>query len=300
MLMATLPKMSKEECKLLTFRFTGSDGCMVKNETLTSGTIGKKVKLEFSEEWRNLKKTAVFMAGSVTRDVLDVSDEVVIPADVLAVPLKQLYVGVYGVSLDGSVTSTIRVPGPMIALGTDPAGDEGSDPSLPIWAQLQGMIGELRNLNTDDRSNLVSAVNEAMNISGGAGGYYTPVVTQPTGNTMKISFAPSVATMPNLEPVTITLPGSDSGQNDAGIYVGDTAPEDISLLWVDTADSKEDEDSVAKAIEAALVEAKESGEFNGADGQDGYTPVRGTDYWTAADIAEIKSYVDTAILGGAW
>ena len=39
---------------------------------------------------------------------------------------------------------------------------------------------------------------------------------------------------------------------------------------------------------------------NGAPGADGHTPVRGTDYWTAADIAEIKSYVDTAILGGAW
>lgn len=39
---------------------------------------------------------------------------------------------------------------------------------------------------------------------------------------------------------------------------------------------------------------------NGKDGQNGYTPVRGTDYWTAADIAEIKSYVDDAILGGEW
>lgn len=39
---------------------------------------------------------------------------------------------------------------------------------------------------------------------------------------------------------------------------------------------------------------------NGKDGTDGYTPVKGTDYWTDADIAEIKSYVDTAILGGAW
>lgn len=35
-------------------------------------------------------------------------------------------------------------------------------------------------------------------------------------------------------------------------------------------------------------------------GADGATPQRGTDYWTAADIAEIKSYVDEAILGGAW
>ena len=32
----------------------------------------------------------------------------------------------------------------------------------------------------------------------------------------------------------------------------------------------------------------------------GYTPVRGTDYWTEKDIALIKSYVDEAILGGAW
>lgn len=33
---------------------------------------------------------------------------------------------------------------------------------------------------------------------------------------------------------------------------------------------------------------------------DGYIPVRGTDYWTEADKAEIKSYVDNAILGGSW
>ena len=39
---------------------------------------------------------------------------------------------------------------------------------------------------------------------------------------------------------------------------------------------------------------------DGAPGADGYTPVRGTDYWTPDDIAEIKSYVDEAILGGAW
>jgi hypothetical protein len=39
---------------------------------------------------------------------------------------------------------------------------------------------------------------------------------------------------------------------------------------------------------------------NGLDGVDGYSPARGTDYWTEADKAEIKSYVDNAILGGAW
>ena len=38
----------------------------------------------------------------------------------------------------------------------------------------------------------------------------------------------------------------------------------------------------------------------GDPGKDGYTPVRGKDYWTDADKAEIKSYVDEAILGGEW
>ena len=36
------------------------------------------------------------------------------------------------------------------------------------------------------------------------------------------------------------------------------------------------------------------------NGKNGKTPVRGTDYWTDADKEEIKSYVDDAILGGAW
>lgn len=41
----------------------------------------------------------------------------------------------------------------------------------------------------------------------------------------------------------------------------------------------------------------------GNPGSNGYTPVRGTDYWTAADITTmesyINSYVNTVILGGA-
>jgi hypothetical protein len=58
-----------------------------------------------------------------------------------------------------------------------------------------------------------------------------------------------------------------------------------------------DQEQITTAINTALAQAKASGEF---DGEDGYTPVRGTDYWTEADKAEIKSYVDEAILGGAW
>ena len=49
-------------------------------------------------------------------------------------------------------------------------------------------------------------------------------------------------------------------------------------------------DALPGAIDQALAQAKESGEFDGADGApgaDGYTPVKGTDYFTEADKQEI-------------
>lgn len=46
----------------------------------------------------------------------------------------------------------------------------------------------------------------------------------------------------------------------------------------------------------------EDGTFvnNEATVWDGYTPKRGIDYWTATDIADIKSYMEEVILGGEW
>lgn len=105
------------------------------------------------------------------------------------------------------------------------------------WISTLAAIGNMDDLKTKEKSSLVAAINEIFS-TGTAGGYYTPVVTQPTTNTMKTAFVPSVATMPAVEPVTITLPGSDSGQDKTGGFVvQDTAPEDTSVLWIDTSDN---------------------------------------------------------------
>lgn len=50
-------------------------------------------------------------------------------------------------------------------------------------------------------------------------------------------------------------------------------------------------------VSTALEQAKASGDFKGDKGD---SPIRGEDYWTEEDKAEIKSYVDDAILGGKW
>lgn len=51
-------------------------------------------------------------------------------------------------------------------------------------------------------------------------------------------------------------------------------------------------------VEQRYVPSGVSGK--GVPGAAGHTPVKGVDYWTDADKAEIKGYVDEAILGGAW
>lgn len=55
------------------------------------------------------------------------------------------------------------------------------------------------------------------------------------------------------------------------------------------------EGDLSAAIDTALAEAKASGEFDGADGAPGYTPVKGTDYYTDADKTEMVNMVIAAL-----
>ena len=51
----------------------------------------------------------------------------------------------------------------------------------------------------------------------------------------------------------------------------------------------------------SILNIKKDGEWveiPALKGEDGYTPVKGTDYWTDEDKAEIQSYIDAQI-GGA-
>lgn len=68
----------------------------------------------------------------------------------------------------------------------------------------------------------------------------------------------------------------------------------------DMLDSGELQEEMQAMIDTSLEDFEGGGGEPGKDGEDGYTPVKGVDYWTEEDKAEIKSYVDEAILGGAW
>ena len=177
-------------------------------ELLTAG-MAKAVTVQFvfSPEWDGLTKTAVFSNGKTTVDVLAANwdgDTVHIPHEVLAVPGRHARVGVYGADESGVVLPTVWVSLGKVQPGADPSGDASADPSLPVWAQLQSQIGDLDDLQTYNKGNLVDAINEARSSGGSGGGGYTigdGLKLDAATNTLSVDTAAAVE-KDNTKPVT--------------------------------------------------------------------------------------------------
>lgn len=148
----------------------------VKREKLTSGMQGTEVSFFFSADWDGLVKTAVFEGSGQSVDVLLTGASCEIPPAALKKYGGMLRVGVYGVSADGTtIIPTVYADLGIIRRGADPQKDPTTNSSLPVWAQLQAQIGDLSNLTTEDKTNLVAAINEAAKSGGGGGQTETEV-----------------------------------------------------------------------------------------------------------------------------
>ena len=177
-------------------------------ELLTAG-MSKAVTVQFvfSPEWDGLTKTAVFSNGKTTVDVLAANwdgNTVPVPHEVLAVPGRHARVGVYGADESGVVLPTVWVSLGKVQPGAAPSGDASADPSLPVWAQLQKQIGDLDDLKTYNKGNLVDAINEARSSGGSGGGGYTigdGLKLDAATNTLSVDTAAAVE-KDNTKPVT--------------------------------------------------------------------------------------------------
>lgn len=141
---------------------------------LTAGmSKAETVRFVFSDDWDGLSKTAVFTDGVKTVDVLPSGwdgDTVPIPHEILTTAGRTVRVGIYGTNASGVVLPTVWVSLGKVQPAAEPSGDPAAEPTLPIWAQLQEIIGDLNNLTTTAKENLVAAINEAAKTgSGGAG-----------------------------------------------------------------------------------------------------------------------------------
>lgn len=229
-------------------------------ELLTAG-MAKAVSVEFafSSDWDGLTKTAVFTNGRATIDVLPAKwdgDTVTVPAEILAVAGRYARVGVYGTNASGVVLPTVWATLGKVQPAAEPSGDPSTDPTLPVWAQLQEIIGDLADLTTKAKENLVAAINEAAKTgSGGAGS-----IDLRTADGYIQYSNDGGATWENLIALAdLKGPQGDTGPQGPKGDTGPTGPEG----------------------------PKGATGPQGPQGPAGKTPVKGTDYFTQADKQEI-------------
>ena len=153
--------------KIAEVRVSGCRCETVRLEPIPRGIVGAVVAVEYTDPaWDSLRKTVVFR-GAATKDVLDAGNEIVIPAEVVSKAGGSLYMGVYGVDAENHVAiPTIWTELGVIQGAATPSGDTSTAPSLPVWAQIQAMVGDLGTLDTEAKSNLVAAINEALTKGG--------------------------------------------------------------------------------------------------------------------------------------
>lgn len=221
---------------IATIEVSGTYAMIGRYVTIPAGIVGATVDFRFTDDlWAGLQKTVVFRS-SVTRDVLLTGTVAVIPHETVAKPGDTLYVGVYGVDADNN----LAIPTLWTGIGgirdaADPSGDPGTDPTLPIWAQLQQDVEQLK-----QNGGIPGTPGEPgpEGEDGEDGGYYTPDVTQLDEDTIQFTFTPSKPDMPAANSVTVELPsGQGSGGNaeNSGIHIGTDAPTDENInVWIDT------------------------------------------------------------------
>lgn len=145
--------------------------------------------------------------------------------------------------------------------------------------QIDEKLGKIDNLAT--KSEVPSKTSDLTNDSGFITGY---TETDPT--------VPDWAKASTKPTYTASEVGADaSGTASSLISAHNTATDSHSDIR-EAINGKLNTSELSNAINTALAQAKESGEFKGDTGP---KPVKGVDYWTAADKAEMVSAVIAAL-----
>lgn len=131
---------------LAKIRVTGVRAILEDANDIPAGIIGGKVRMEYADPlWDGLSKTVVFRGRQITKDVLNAGELVNIPPEIAARPGDSLFVGVYGTDVNGNIAiPTLWADLGRVRAAADPSGDTSTDESLPVWAQLQEQINDLR------------------------------------------------------------------------------------------------------------------------------------------------------------
>lgn len=326
---------------------------------IPKGIVGGTIEVTFGNNWTGLAKTAVFQ-GAVSKDVLVVEKNITIPAECVDESGHRLKVGFYGVADETLVIPTIWAELGTIQDATDPSGDTSTDPSLPVWAQLHDQLNKDQEeiKKKLDAAKLPEAINTALAQAKENGEFDGPQGPQgPKGEkgiqgekgdpgidgkdgqpgkdgadgqpgkdgkdgvSATHSWSGTVLTVTSASGTSSANlkgdkgepgekgadgakgdkgdpgePGQKGDKGDQGIQgaQGEQGPKGDKGDKGDPGTNGKDGYTPVKGVDYFDGEDGKNG-TDGKDGQDGYTPVKGTDYFTEADKSEMVSDVIAAL-----
>ena len=278
-------------------------GRCVQSEPLTSGMVGQTVEFEYSTDFDGLTLTAVFTNGKKTVDVLNPDKQCVIPHEVMDTVGAVVKVGIYAVKGNELVIPTVYATIGIVLKGADPSGDTSVDPTLPVWAQLQTLIGDLADLDTEAKNNLVAAINEAAQTGGGGS---ASIAMRVDGGYIQYSTDKGKTWVNLIAEADLKGDKGDAGADGKDGINGVDGKDGADGITPHIGDNgnwfigNDDTGKPSQGEQGAKGDPGEKGGKGdpgtpGKNGTDGHTPVKGTDYWTAADKAEIVAEVVSAL-----
>lgn len=130
-------------------------------QRLVSGTQeAPEVRFDFSEVWEPLTRYAVFAAGNTEICVPLTGSSCVVPWECLRQEGETLRIGLYGTGEGNQVLTGLWCEAGCILPGTSTDAQLGGSAQPTLGDRLQTQIGPLEQLDTQEKTSLVAAVNE--------------------------------------------------------------------------------------------------------------------------------------------
>lgn len=184
---------------IATIVVTGVYARVKEHASIPAGIVGATVTFHFTDNcWEGLTKTVVFK-GNVTRDVVMEGNQAVIPFETVAKAEGCLKIGIYGADADENLAiPTLWATLGRIRCAADPSGDPAADPSLPIWAQLQSEMEDLKENGTGTGGGVDFETGDTLELENGVLSVNTTDAVE-AGNNLPITSAGVFATVGNIE-----------------------------------------------------------------------------------------------------
>lgn len=271
-------------------------------------------------KWTSYDKYLTCGDQEISSDVANLLKQFISPSDIGALPADTIIPSIEGLATEDYVNTQIAsIPTPDVS-GQITTHNTATDAHNDIRLLIEGLTTRLNTLaDSDDttldqmseivayiksnKSLIEGVTTNKVNVSDIIDNLTTNIANKPLSAAQGVALKALIDALDtnklDASALTTAVNTALAQAKASGEFDGSNGKDGTSVTVNSVSESTADGGSNVVTFSDGKTLTIKNG-TKGSKGDKGDSPVRGTDYWTAADKAEIKAYVDEAILGGAW